>query len=49
MQDKNVKSNATDAMFLAFTMVQQMMTELSGAATEEGNVTVIMKAVFSLL
>jgi hypothetical protein len=36
VQAKNVNSNAVDYdMFLAFTMVQQIMTELSGAATEK--------------
>jgi hypothetical protein len=35
-------------MFLVFTMLQ-LMTELSGAATEEEKVDVITKAVFTLL
>jgi hypothetical protein len=35
MQAQNVNINATDDAFLAFTMVQQIMTELSGAATEK--------------
>jgi hypothetical protein len=37
-----------DDIFLAFTMVQQM-TELSGAASEEENLSVITKAVCNLL
>jgi hypothetical protein len=49
MQAKNVNINATD-VFLAFTMVQQIMTELSGAATEKKKkVAVITKSVFRLL
>jgi hypothetical protein len=35
-----------DDMFIAFTMVQQIMTGLSGAASEEEKVA---KTVFSLL
>jgi hypothetical protein len=38
-----------DDMFVAFTMVQQIMTGLSGAASEEEKVAVITKAVLSLL
>jgi hypothetical protein len=50
VQVKNVNSNAMDGdMFLAFTMVQQIMTELSGAGTEKQKVAVITKAVFRLL
>jgi hypothetical protein len=49
VQAKNVNSNAMDDMFVAFTMVQQIMTGLSGAAPEEEKVAVITKAVFSLL
>jgi hypothetical protein len=41
MQDDIENSNAIDDMFVAFTMVQQIMLGLSGAASEE--------AVFSLL
>jgi predicted rRNA methylase YqxC with S4 and FtsJ domains len=48
MQAKNVNINAMD-VFLAFTMVQQIMTELSGAMTEKEKVAVITKAVFRLL
>jgi hypothetical protein len=33
VQAKNVSINATGDMFLTFTMVQEIMTELSGAAT----------------
>jgi hypothetical protein len=36
-------------MVLVFTMVQQIMTELSGAATEKEKFAVITKAVFRLL
>jgi hypothetical protein len=35
VQATNVNINATDDMFLAFSMVQQIMTELSGTATEK--------------
>jgi hypothetical protein len=34
VQTKNVNINATDDVFHAFTMVQQIVTEVSGAATE---------------
>jgi hypothetical protein len=34
VQAKDVYISATDNVFLAFTMVRQIMTELSGAATE---------------
>jgi hypothetical protein len=37
MQEEIVKSNAMDDMFVAFTMVQQIMTGLSSAASEEEN------------
>jgi hypothetical protein len=46
---KIVNSNAMEDMFVAFTMVQQIMTGLSSAASEEEKVSVITKAVFSLL
>jgi hypothetical protein len=49
VQAKNVNSNAMDDMFLAFTMVQQIMTELSGAVTEKEKVAITTKAVFRLL
>jgi hypothetical protein len=38
-----------DDMYVAFTVVQQIMTGLSGAASEEEEFSVITKAVFSLL
>jgi hypothetical protein len=38
-----------DDMFVAFTVVQQIMTGLSGATSEVEKVSVIIKAVFSLL
>jgi hypothetical protein len=46
---KYVHINTTDDVFLAFTMAQQIMTELSSAATEKEEVAVITKAVFRLL
>jgi hypothetical protein len=49
VQAKNVNINATDNMFLTFTMVQQIRTELSGAAKEKEKVAVTTKAVFTLL
>jgi hypothetical protein len=36
-------------IFVAFTMVQQIMTGLSRAASEDKKVSVITKSVFSLL
>jgi hypothetical protein len=48
IQEEIVNSNAMD-MFVAFTMVQQIMTRLSSAASEEEKVTIIAKSVFSLL
>jgi hypothetical protein len=36
-------------MFFAFTMVQQVMTELSRAATEKEKVAIITKVMFRLL
>jgi hypothetical protein len=44
-----VNSNATGDVFLAFTVVQQTMTGLSGAATVKVKVAVTTKAVFRLL
>jgi hypothetical protein len=49
MQENIVNSNAMDDMFVAFTMVQQIMTGLSSAASEGEKVSVITKSVFSLL
>jgi hypothetical protein len=49
MQEEIVNSNAMDDMFVAFTIVQQIMTGLSGTASEEEEVSIITKAVFSLL
>jgi hypothetical protein len=49
VQAKNVNVNATDDVFLAFTMEQQIMMELSGAATEKEKVSVITEAVLGLL
>jgi hypothetical protein len=48
MQEEIVHSNAMDDMFVAFPMVQQIMTGLSSAASEE-KLSIITKAVFSLL
>jgi hypothetical protein len=49
VQEKTVNSNAMDDVFVAFNMVQQIMTGLSRAASEEDKVSVITKAVVSLL
>jgi hypothetical protein len=38
-----------DDMFVAFSMVQEIVTGLSSAASEEEKVSIITKAVFSLL
>jgi hypothetical protein len=48
-QAKVLNGNAMDDMFIAFTVVQQIMTGLSGAASEGEKVSVITKAVFNLL
>jgi hypothetical protein len=48
VQVKNVNSNAMD-MCSAFTVVQQIMTELSGTATDKEKVDVITKPAFRLL
>jgi hypothetical protein len=45
MQEEIVNSNAMDDMFVAFTMVQQIMTGLSSAASEEEKVSIITKSV----
>jgi hypothetical protein len=49
VQAKKVNINATDDVFLAFTMVQPIMTELSGAMTEKEKDAAITKALFRLL
>jgi hypothetical protein len=49
MQEEIVNSNAMDDMFVAFTMVQQIMTGLSSAASEEKKVSIITKSVFSFI
>jgi hypothetical protein len=49
MQAKTVNSNAMDDMFVAFTMVQQIMTGLSCAASGEEEVSAITKDAFILL
>jgi hypothetical protein len=49
MQANVANSNAMDDMYVAFTMVQQIMTGLSGAASEEEEVSVVIKVAFSLL
>jgi hypothetical protein len=46
---KSVNITAMDDVFLAFTTMQQIMTELSGAVTEKEKVAVITKAMFRLL
>jgi hypothetical protein len=48
VQTKNVNTDATDEVFLAFTLVQQIISELSSAATEKRKV-VINKALFRVL
>jgi hypothetical protein len=48
MQVETVNCNAMDDMFVAFTMVQQIMTGLPGAVSEEEKVSIITKPVFSL-
>jgi hypothetical protein len=49
VQARSVNMNATDGVFLSFNIVQQIMTELSSAATEREKIAVITKAVFRLL
>jgi hypothetical protein len=49
VQAENVNISATDNAFLAFTVVQQIVTELSGAAAEKAKFGITTKAVFSLL
>jgi hypothetical protein len=49
MPEEIVNTNAMDDKFVAFTMVQQIMTGLSNAASEEEKVSIITKAVFSPL
>jgi hypothetical protein len=49
MQEEIVNSNAMEDMFVAFTMVQQIMTRPSSAASEEEKFSIITKSVFSLL
>jgi uncharacterized protein (UPF0333 family) len=49
MQEEIVNSNAMDDMFVAFTMVQQILTVLSSGASEEEKVSIITNSVVSLL
>jgi hypothetical protein len=49
MQAKNINSNAMDDTLAAVSMMQQLMTDLSGAATEQGKVIVITEVVLRLL
>jgi hypothetical protein len=49
MQEEIVNNNAMDNMFFAFTIVQQVITGLSSAASEEEKFSIISKPVFSLL
>jgi hypothetical protein len=49
MQEETVNSNAMEDMFVTFTVVQQIMTELSSAVSEEERISIITKSVFSLL
>jgi hypothetical protein len=46
VQVKNVNSNTTEDVFLAFTTVQQIMTCLTGTETIKEKVVVITKVVF---
>jgi hypothetical protein len=48
VQSKNLNINATD-VFLAFAVVQQIMTELSGAAAEKAKVNITAESVLRLL
>jgi hypothetical protein len=48
VQAKHVNINATDDMFLAFTVVQWIMTELSGVATGKEKVVVTTKPAYRL-
>jgi hypothetical protein len=45
MQEEILYSNAMDDMFVAFTMLQQIMTGLSSAESEEEKVSIITKSV----
>jgi DNA uptake protein ComE-like DNA-binding protein len=49
LQEEIVNSNSMDDMFVTFTMVQQIMTGLSSAASEKEKVSINTKSVFSLL
>jgi hypothetical protein len=49
MQEEIVNSIAMDDMFVAFIMVQQIMTGFSSAASEEEKVSIITKSVLRLL
>jgi hypothetical protein len=49
MQEEVINSNEMDDMFIAFTMVQQILAGLSSAASEEEKFSIITKSVFSLL
>jgi hypothetical protein len=49
MQAKNINSNAMDGTLATITMVQQIMTGLSGAVTEKEKVIIITEVVLRLL
>jgi hypothetical protein len=49
VQEKIVNSNAMDNMFVAFTMVQTIMTGLSSTASEDEMFSIITKAILSVL
>jgi hypothetical protein len=49
IQEEIVNSIAMDDIFVAFTMMQQIMTGLSSAASQEKKFSIITKSVFSLL
>jgi hypothetical protein len=49
MQAKNMNGNAMDSTLTAVTLVQQIMTELSGAPIEQETAIIITKVVLRLL
>jgi hypothetical protein len=49
VQTSNVNSTSLDDMFKVATVVQQIMTELNGAVSEEGKIVAITKIVLSLM
>jgi hypothetical protein len=49
VQASNISSVSLDNMFRIATVVQQIMTEFSGAVSEEEKIVAITKIVFNLL